>query len=187
MTGGLVTQVRRAARSDARAMAMMRYAFRTELAAPAESEQEFVERATAWLADRLELGTWTGWLALDQEQPEVEREQPVGLVLAHLVEKVPNPVVEPESLGYISSLYVRPHCRGRGVGDALLRTAVDFCRGHDVDAVVLWPSPRSVPLYARHGFRRQGHVMELRWAAESSPELRLAAGSVSLPVTRLGT
>ncbi len=31
-------EVRRAARSDARAMAMMRYAFRTGLAAPAESE-----------------------------------------------------------------------------------------------------------------------------------------------------
>jgi GNAT superfamily N-acetyltransferase len=179
VTGGLVTEVRRAARSDARAMAMMRYAFRTELAAPAESEQQFVERATAWLADRLELGSWTGWLALEQE--------PVGLVLAHLVEKVPNPVVEPESLGYISSLYVRPRCRGRGVGDALLRTAVGFCREHGVDTVVLWPSPRSVPLYARHGFRHRGDVMELRWAAESSPELRLAAGPVSQPVTRIGT
>jgi GNAT superfamily N-acetyltransferase len=178
VTGELVTEVRRAARSDARAMAMMRFAFRTELAAPAEPEQEFVERATAWLADRLELGSWTGWLAVEQEQP-------VGLVLAHLVEKVPNPVVEPESLGYVSSLYVRPPYRGRGVGDALLRTAVDFCRDHGVDSVVLWPSPRSVPLYVRHGFRRQGDVMELRLAADSSPELRLA-GPISLPVTRLG-
>ena len=174
-----MTQVRRAGRSDARVMAMMRYAFRTELAAPAESEQRFVERATAWLADRLDLGSWTGWLALEQEEP-------VGLVLAHLVEKVPNPVVEPESLGYVSSLYVRPGCRDRGIGDALLRTAVDFCRDHGVNTVVLWPSPRSVPLYARHGFRRQGDVMELRLAAGSSPGLRLAAGSVSLPVTRLG-
>jgi GNAT superfamily N-acetyltransferase len=190
VTGGLVTEVRRAARSDARAMAMMRYAFRTELAAPAESEQQFVERATAWLADRLELGSWTGWLALEHgelEGEEPEGEEPVGLVLAHLVEKVPNPVVEPESLGYISSLYVRPPCRGRGVGDALLRTAVGFCRDHGVDTVVLWPSPRSVPLYARHGFRHRGDVMELRWAAESSPELRLAAGPVSQPVTRIGT
>lgn len=179
MTGGLVTQLRRAGRSDARVMAMMRYAFRTELAAPAESEQQFVERATAWLADRLALGSWTGWLAL-------EREEPVGLVLMHLVEKVPNPVVEPESLGYVSSLYVRPRCRDRGIGDVLLRTAVDFCRDHGVDTVVLWPSPLSVSLYQRHGFRRQGDVMELRWAARSLPELRLAAEPVSLPETRLG-
>jgi GNAT superfamily N-acetyltransferase len=156
-------------------MAVMRYDFRTELAPPAESRPEFIERATTWFARRLEVGSWTGWLAL-------EREQPVGLVLVQLVEKVPNPVVEPESLGYVSSLYVRPERRDHGFGGALLRTAVDFCRDHGVDTVVLWPSPRSVPLYERHGFRHQGDVMELHWTAESSP----AAGPVSLPVTRLG-
>ncbi len=136
-------------------MAALRYAFRTELEAPAESRPQFVERTTAWLTERLEAGSWTGWLALEQDQP-------VGLVLVHLVEKVPNPVVEPESLGYISSLYVRPRCRGRKIGDALLRIAVDFCHDHGVDTVVLWPSPRSVPLYERHGFSHQGEVMELR-------------------------
>jgi GNAT superfamily N-acetyltransferase len=155
-----MTAVRRAEPGDAHAMAVMRYTFRTELGEPVESELEFVERATAWLADRLEQGSWTGWLALEQEQP-------VGLVLVHLLEKVPNPVVEPESIGYVSSLYVRPDRRDRGIGDVLLRTAVDFCRDHDVESVVLWPSPRSVPLYERHGFRHQGDVMELHWAAGS--------------------
>ena len=169
MTGGRGPQVRRAGPGDARAMAVMRYDFRIELGEPVETKPEFVERATAWLARRLELGSWTGWLALDQEQP-------IGLVLAHLIEKVPNPVVEPESLGYVSSLYVRPERRGRGVGDTLLRTAVDFCRDHGVESVVLWPSPRSVPLYQRHGFRHQGDVMELRWAAPGPPELRAQGG-----------
>jgi GNAT superfamily N-acetyltransferase len=151
-----MTEVRRAEPGDARVMAVMRYTFRTELGEPVESEQEFVERATAWLAHRLERGSWTGWLAVEQEQP-------VGLVLVHLLEKVPNPVIESESIGYVSSLYVRPDRRDRGIGDVLLRTAVDFCRDHDVESVVLWPSPRSVPLYERHGFRHQDHVMELRW------------------------
>jgi len=172
VTGRLVTQVRRAGRPDARVMAMMRWAFRTELGTPVESERQFVERATTWLADRLELGSWTGWLAVEREdEQEHEQEEPVGLVLAHLLEKVPNPVVEPESIGYVSSLYVRPGCRDGGIGDVLLRTAVDFCRDHGADTVVLWPSPRSFPLYARHGFRRRGEVMELHWAAE--PETRL--------------
>jgi GNAT superfamily N-acetyltransferase len=175
VTGERGTRVRRARPGDAGAMAVMRYDFRTELAPPAESQPEFIERATTWFARRLEQGSWTGWLAL-------EREQPVGLVLVQLVEKVPNPVIEPESLGYVSSLYVRPERRDHGVGGALLRTAVDFCRDHGVDTVVLWPSPRSVPLYERYGFRRQGDVMELHWTAESSP----AVGPVSLPVTRLG-
>jgi GNAT superfamily N-acetyltransferase len=146
--------VRRAGPGDAGAMAVMRYDFRIELGEPVETRPEFVERATAWLAHRLELGSWTGWLALDKEEP-------VGLVLAHLVEKVPNPVVEPETLGYVSSLYVRPERRDLGIGGTLLRNAVDFCRDHGVESVVLWPSPRSVPLYERHGFQRLGHVMEL--------------------------
>jgi GNAT superfamily N-acetyltransferase len=153
-----VTGVRRAGAADARAMAELRYAFRTELAPPAEPEREFVERAAAWLADRLERGSWTGWVACEQQEI-------VGLVLAHLVEKVPNPVTEPESLGYVSSLYVLPRCRGRGLGADLLLTALDACREAGVETVVLWPSQRSVPLYLRHGFRRQGDVMELRWPA----------------------
>jgi GNAT superfamily N-acetyltransferase len=160
-------------------MAVLRYAFRTELAPPAETEQEFVERAGSWLADRLGETAWMGWLACEEAEP-------VGLVLVQLVEKVPNPVVEPESLGYITSLYVRPHCRGRGVGEALLRTAVAYCRNVGVDTVVLWPSARSVPLYLRHGFRRQGEVMELRWPAGSSPGLRQSAWPVSRPLTRFG-
>jgi ribosomal protein S18 acetylase RimI-like enzyme len=166
-----MTELRPARAADARAMAVLRYAFRTELAPPTETEQEFVERATGWLADRLERGSWTGWLACQQDEP-------VGLVLVHLLEKVPNPVAEPESLGYLSSLYVRPHCRGRGVGERLLRAALDSCRDGCVDTVVLWPSPRSVHMYLRHGFRRQGDVMELRWLAESSPGLRQTAGLI---------
>jgi ribosomal protein S18 acetylase RimI-like enzyme len=174
-----MTEVRPAGPADARAMAALRYAFRAELAPPVESEQEFVDRASNWLADRLGQGSWTGWLACDQAEP-------VGLVLVQLVEKVPNPVTEPESLGYITSLYVRPHCRGRGIGEALLRKALAYCHDGGVDSVVLWPSARSVPLYLRHGFRRQGDVMELRWPADGSPELSPPAEPGSRPLTRSG-
>jgi GNAT superfamily N-acetyltransferase len=179
-----MTEIRRAGPRDAAAMAAMRYAFRTELAAPAEAEQPFIARATAWFEDRLAGGAWTGWLAQPQEQDH-EQEQPVGLVLVHLIEKVPNPVVEPEALGYVSSLYVRPPWRGLGIGDRLLRTAVGFCEENGVESIVLWPSPRSVPLYKRHEFRHQAKVMELRVADESSPELRPAAEPPSLPIPRL--
>ncbi len=173
-----MTEIRRASRNDARSMAAMRYDFRTELDAPNEPEHEFIERATDWFESRLDGGDWTGWLAQQHQQP-------VGMVLVQLIEKVPNPVVEPETLGYVSSLYVRPQWRGRGIGDRLLATAVAFCQDNSVESVVLWPSPRSVPLYERHGFRRQAKVMELRVAAESSPGLRPAAGPSLLPIPRL--
>jgi GNAT superfamily N-acetyltransferase len=169
-----LTEVRPAGWGDARVLATLRYAFRCEAAAtgePVEPPEEFVERTTAWLADRLQAGSWDAWLAWAASPPEL----PVGLVLVHLVEKVPNPVTEPEILGYVSSLYVRPPWRGRGIGGRLLGTAVEFCRDRGADTVVLWPTRRSIPLYQRHGFRHQGAVMELHWM-ESSQELRQVAG-----------
>ncbi len=174
-----MSEIRRAGPSDAQAMAAMRYDFRTELAPPAEPEQEFIARARAWFEDRLASGEWTGWIAGEEEQR-------VGLVLVRLVEKVPNPVVEPEALGYVSSLYVRPQWRGRGIGARLLQAAVGFCQDNGVESVVLWPSPRSVPLYERHGFRHQAEVMELLVAVQSSSGLRPAAKPPLLPVSRLG-
>jgi GNAT superfamily N-acetyltransferase len=179
-----MTEIRRAGPRDAAEMAAMRYDFRTELAEPNEPEQEFIERARDWFEERLAGGSWTGWIAGEATRPR-EREQPTGMVLVQLIEKVPNPVVEPETLGYVSCLYVRPQWRGRGIGDRLLATAVGFCRDNSVESVVLWPSPRSVPLYKRHGFRPQAKVMELRVAVESSPGLRSAAEPSSLPLPRL--
>jgi GNAT superfamily N-acetyltransferase len=152
-----VTEVRLARRADARALAQLRYAFRSEMAAPEEPEETFLERMAAWLAGRLEGSTWTAWVACASGQP-------VGMCMVQLVEKVPNPVAEPERLGYVSSLFVRPGWRGHGTGGRLLAAALDFCRHSGAETVVLWPSPRSVPLYRRHGFRSAGEVMELRLA-----------------------
>jgi GNAT superfamily N-acetyltransferase len=171
-----VIAVRPASPADATVLAEMRYAFRSEMAVPTEPETQFLERATRWLANRLGRGAWTGWIACAPGEP-------VGLVLVQLVEKVPNPVREAENMGYVSSLYVRPRWRGRGIGGRLLATALDFCRRSGVDNVVLWPSPRSVPLYQRHGFRSVGEVMELRWASDqasqNSPGRRPAAQPLS--------
>jgi GNAT superfamily N-acetyltransferase len=171
-----VIAIRLAGPGDATVLAELRYAFRSEMAAPTEPETQFLERVTRWLANRLEGGVWTGWIACAPGKP-------VGLVLVQLIEKVPNPAPEAENIGYVSSLYVRPRWRGRGIGGRLLTTALEFCRRSEVDNVVLWPSPRSVPLYQRHGFRSVGEVMELRWASdqasESSPGLRPAAQPLS--------
>jgi GNAT superfamily N-acetyltransferase len=173
-----VTAVRLAGPGDATVLAELRYAFRSEMAVPTEPETQFLERAARWLASRLEGGVWTAWVACAPGEP-------IGMVLVQLVEKVPNPVREAENIGYVSSLYVRPRWRSRGIGGALLATALDFCRGSGVDNVVLWPSPRSIPLYQRHGFRSVGEVMELRWAgdqaSENSPRLRPTAQPLSSP------
>src|SRR5436189_126114 len=47
-----------------------------------------------------------------------------------------------------------PHPRrpGEGLAGRLLDLALAWCREHAVDQVILWPSEKSRPLYARHGF-----------------------------------
>jgi GNAT superfamily N-acetyltransferase len=86
----------------------------------------------------------------------------VGSVWLHFLEKLPNPVAEPEWHGYISSLFVRPAVRGSGLGSRLLVAALEECDRRGCDAVLLWPTPRSRSLYLRHGFTVRDDVLERR-------------------------
>jgi GNAT superfamily N-acetyltransferase len=146
---------RRACPEDAATLARMRYTFRAAQDAPIEPIDVFVERCERWMADRLREGRWHGWVA------EQDR-RIIGNLWLHLIEKIPNPVDEPETHAYISNLYVEEALRGRGVGATLLETAIDFCRERKVDKVILWPTARSRSLYSRHGFVEPQGLLELR-------------------------
>lgn len=56
-------------------------------------------------------------------------------------------------------LYLEPSVRGRGLGDALVETVLDWCRGNGITRVVLWSDTRfehAHRLYLRRGFRQTG-------------------------------
>lgn len=56
-------------------------------------------------------------------------------------------------------LYLDAAVRGRGLGDALVETILQWCRAGGVRRLVLWSDTRFVHahrLYLRHGFRRTG-------------------------------
>src|SRR5262245_66587998 len=105
------------------------------------------------MRDRLNGERWLAWLA-------VPGDAPVGCVWLQPVEKIPNPVIEPELHAYITNFYVMPELRGRGVGDELLRLAVGWCVEQQADSVILWPTEQSRTLYKRHGFRTRNALME---------------------------
>ncbi len=148
--------IRLAGPPDAPALARLRYDFRTELDAPVEDESSFLDRCGGWMADRLARGgVWRCWMATAHGRP-------VGVSWLQLLEKLPNPVDEPELHGYVSSLYVKPDFRGSGIGSSLLRACLQECESVDADAVFLWPTPRSRPLYERHGFQVRDDMLELR-------------------------
>jgi GNAT superfamily N-acetyltransferase len=89
-------------------------------------------------------------------------------VWLQLIEKIPNPVAEPESMAYITNVYVRPTARGAGMGSRLLAEALDWCRASGADCALLRPTERSRPLYERHGFQTGTRLMEVRFDGEAA-------------------
>jgi GNAT superfamily N-acetyltransferase len=148
-----MTKIRPATPIDAAALAELRWEFRSAKTPPVEPHERFVSRCAMWMRDELERERWRAWVAEDEERV-------VGQLWLQLVSKLPNPAEERERHAYISNVYVMPAARG-GVGARLLQTALDWASSHDVDRVILWPTPRSRALYERHGFRVSGNVLEL--------------------------
>ena len=147
------SHVRRAKASDAGALAVLRFAFRSSLATPVESQAEFVARCAIWMQSHLEDDAhWRGWIAEHSGAA-------VGTVWLQIIEKLPNPVVERELHAYVTNLFVLPEHRGNGVGGLLLSALLAACQSLDVDTIFLWPTPNSRTLYARHGFTVRDDVM----------------------------
>jgi GNAT superfamily N-acetyltransferase len=147
---------RRAEPADALALARLRYEFRASYDPATEPEADFLARCTTWIADRLSPGnSWRCWVA-------EESTQLIGTVWLQLIEKLPNPVEEPESHAYISSLYVVPSRRNAGVGSCLLEGCIRVCIDEGVDAMVLWPTPDSRRLYERYDFAVRDDLLERR-------------------------
>jgi GNAT superfamily N-acetyltransferase len=152
--GGAGINIRLAAESDAPALAELRYEFRSSVGVVSERESEFVGRCRRWMEGRLrERGPWRCWVA--------ERGHGlVGNLWVQLIEKIPNPLPEPERHAYITNFYVREGEWGRGTGSRLLSAVLGWCREADVHAVILWPTERSRALYLRHGFSVREDLLE---------------------------
>jgi ribosomal protein S18 acetylase RimI-like enzyme len=145
--------LRRATTSEAGALARLRYELRAELGVAQEPEATFLDRCARWMADRLQRQDWTCWVA--------DAEGAVrGTLWIQFLEKLPNPVGEPEHHAYITSFYIQAAYRGGGVGSALLTAALEDCTARSVDSVFLWPTARSRSLYQRHGFSDRVGMME---------------------------
>src|SRR5712692_8582757 len=147
--------IRLATVSDAPMLARFRYVFRSSLSSVNENEEDFVQRCSSWMQERLRAESlWKCWVA---ELDHV----PIGHLWLQIIEKIPNPTIEPERHAYFTNFYVREDARGSGIGSMMLSAAMDWIRTHDVDAVILWPTERSRPLYLRHGFAVRPYLMEL--------------------------
>ena len=146
--------IRTARTADAPVLAAMRWDFRSSIGEAVEARDAFIARCEPWMRDRLAAASnWRCWVA-------VQNGAIVGHLWLYLLEKIPNPVPEPESHAYITNVYVDPAHRQGGTGARLLDEALAFARDQGCDAAILWPTPGSRTLYARHGFAVRDDVME---------------------------
>ena len=146
--------IRAATPADAQQLAELRWEFRVARAPARQEHDEFVDRCSSWLRNELTSAVrWRAWVVVSDDQI-------VGQAWLQTIEKMPNPVAELERHAYVSNVFVQPAFRG-GVGTRLLEAVLDWARANHFDRVILWPSSKSVTLYQRHGFSRNGDVMEL--------------------------
>ena len=151
-------RIRVARSGDCSALAQLRYQFRAEAGLATERESRFVRRCASWMKKRLRSKSrvWRCWVLDDGRQL-------VGHVCVQVFDKLPNPVRdEPELHGYLTNFYVIPEMRGRGFGKSLLDRALSWCRAQNTDAVILWATPESRPLYRRCGLTQPTDILELR-------------------------
>ena len=155
--------IRPAIPDDAPALAALRFEFRASLRTTREGEQAFVARCADWMRQRLSSGAaWHCWLAQDDHTA-------VGHLWLQVVEKIPNPGFELERHAYLTNFYLRESARGAGVGTRMLGAALEWCDGHGVDVVFLWPTAASRPLYERHGFVAADAVLTRQIAQHVKP------------------
>lgn len=149
-------EIRAATPGDAPELARLRYAFRTERRPAEELEAEFLSRCTGWMTERLAPGArWRCWVAVVEGRL-------AGTLWLQVIEKLPNPGAEAELHGYISSVYVTPPLRNRGVGTALLKACLNASDALEIDAVFLWSTADSRRLYQRHGFDLRDDLLDRR-------------------------
>jgi GNAT superfamily N-acetyltransferase len=153
-----MVRIRPASPADTVALAQLRWDFRSTRGHTIESAAEFVERCAAWMADALTKPEWRCYVA-DADGNGASPAVIVGHLWIELVRKIPNPAAERERHAYITNVYVRPEHRGAGVASRLIEAALTWCREEEVDTAFLWPSEKSRPLYARHGFAVTGEIL----------------------------
>jgi GNAT superfamily N-acetyltransferase len=112
-------------------------------------EREVVFAEPDWQRRIARSGNFLGYL------PEASATEPAGLI---------GGFQEDPATVELVSMYVRPRARGRGVGEALIATVIDWAEARNATSVHLWVTETNKParlLYERCGFVLTGERQPL--------------------------
>jgi GNAT superfamily N-acetyltransferase len=134
-----MTAIRTAGPGDATALATLRALFLTG----EEGDAAFASDVATWLEEEGERRTT--WLA--------ERDgRAIGMASLFEYRRMPKPALPASRWGYVSNMFVREEARDAGVGAALLDAVIAAAEARGYARLVLSPSERAIPFYARAGF-----------------------------------
>jgi GNAT superfamily N-acetyltransferase len=136
--------VRVASYDDRHAVAVLRRAWTEENAGAPIADDDFERRFDEWLGrEHHQRLTWLG----------IVRGEPVAMLNLLVFTRMPRPGREqPSQWGYLANFFVLPEHRSDGLGTRMLVACTTYADEHGFARVVLSPSERSVPFYARAGF-----------------------------------
>lgn len=105
------------------------------------------ERFRVWLVQRMNSGDYLAWLVI----------LPDGTIAAGaglwLMDWPPHMIGKSARRGNIVNVYTAPDHRRKGLAKQLMQTALDWCRAHEIDTVILHASSAGRPIYESLGFQ----------------------------------
>jgi GNAT superfamily N-acetyltransferase len=141
---------------DGDAIAGLRRAWSEENAGGPIADDTFEARFAAWFQH--ESKQRLTWLAFADGY-----DSPVGMLNMLVFERMPfprAPVTErPTQWGYVANSFVLADHRNAGLGSSLVEACIRHADQHGFARLVLSPSDRSVPFYARAGFEPATSLM----------------------------
>ncbi len=142
--------VRLATPADIAVLAHLRASWTEENAGHPIDDPDYADSFASWFAaEQHQRVTWIG--ELDGRA--------VGMLNLLVFTRMPRPGIAVSRWGYLANFYVAPPARNCGLGRLLLDACTGYADAHDFARILLSPSERSVPLYARAGFGPASEVM----------------------------
>ena len=145
--------IRRAAIADTGALARLRWIWRTgERGEVGLSQVEFETVLELWWGPREQ--THVAYIA--------ERDgDAVGMAWLAVFDRIPQPRDVERVAGNVQSVFVLEAFRNQGIGGALVEAVIAHARARGVGYLMVHPSQRAYPLYARLGFTATRQLLHM--------------------------
>ena len=144
----MTATIRSANIADIGELARLRWQLYVEQAPRDEPFETYAERFSTFARDALGRDEWHAWCAEFDDRL-------VAALWLQTVPRVPAPGLgDPRPIGYLTSMYVEPEHRSKGLGSRMVQTCIGHCEARGFELVLAFPADDAYGFYGRNGFTR---------------------------------